>query len=142
LAIDMGIGQFVTEIPDRVSYFESISLMKSADLLFIPGSTDERYTPSKLYPCLLTGKPILSISNKKSEMNDLASKISLMSLFHFNDENMDDVVNKIANSILIHLNSDLIISNIPKSLVSLFSAKSMTQKVFSVFENVMSKTLK
>jgi hypothetical protein len=142
LAINMGIGEFVTEIPDRVSYFESISLMKSADLLFIPGSTDERYTPSKLYPCLLTGKPILSISNKKSEMNELASKISLLSLFHFNDENMDDVFNKIANSILIHLNGDLIISDIPKTLVSLFSAQAMTQKVFGVFEKVLAQNVK
>jgi hypothetical protein len=142
LAINMGIGEFVTEIPDRVSYFESISLMKSADLLFIPGSTDERYTPSKLYPCLLTGKPILSISNKKSEMNELASKISLFSLFHFNDENMEEVLNKIANSILMHLNGDMIISDIPKSLIALFSAQSMTQKVFSVFENILSQQVK
>jgi hypothetical protein len=142
LAKNMGIGDYVTEIPDRVSYFQSISLMKSADLLFIPGSNDERYTPSKLYPCLLTGKPILSISNKKSEMNELASKINLVSLFHFNDDNMDDVLKKISYSILMHLNGDLIIADIPKSLFSLFSAQAMTQKVFGVFENVLSKTVR
>jgi hypothetical protein len=140
IALKMGIGEFVTEIPDRVTYFESISLMKCADLLFIPGSTDERYTPSKLYPCLLTVKPILSISNKKSEMNKLASKISLLSLFHFNDENIDEVYfNKIADAIYFYLNGGETVSEIPKNLISIFSAQSMTNKVFDVFESVISR---
>ncbi len=140
IALKMGIGDFVTEIPDRVTYFESISLMKSADLLFIPGSSDERYTPSKLYPCLLTGRPILSISNKKSEMNELASKISLVSLFHFNDDNIDDdYFNKIAGAIYFYLNGGETVSVIPNNLISLFSAQSMTYKVFNVFESVIPK---
>jgi hypothetical protein len=114
--------------------------MKSADLLFIPGSTDERYTPSKLYPCLLTGRPILSISNKKSEMNELASKISLVSLFHFNDDNIDEnYFNIIAGAIYFYLNGGETVSEIPKNLISLFSAQSMTIKVFDVFESVISR---
>jgi hypothetical protein len=140
IALKMGIHEFVTEIPDRFTYFESISLMKCADLLFIPGSTDERYTPSKLYPFLLSGKPILSISNIKSEMNELASKIRLVSLFHFNDENIDEgYFNKIAGSIYFYLKGGETIYEIPKNLISLFSAQSMTNKVFDVFESVISR---
>lgn len=61
-----GILGYVREYTDRVPYFEGLSLLLQADLLFIPGSDDPAYTASKLYPYILTKKPLLGIFHSAS----------------------------------------------------------------------------
>jgi hypothetical protein len=53
-----GVGHLVTEITDRLPYFEAMKVLKDADLLIIPGSTDTNYTASKLYPYILANKTV------------------------------------------------------------------------------------
>ncbi len=61
-----GISGYVREYTDRVPYFEGLSLLLQADLLFIPGSDDPAYTASKLYPYILAKKPLLGIFHSAS----------------------------------------------------------------------------
>lgn len=60
------VNSMVIEITDRVSYYHALSTLLQAEALFIPGSEDPKYTASKIYPYLLTRKPLLAIFNKKS----------------------------------------------------------------------------
>lgn len=66
LAKKYNVDQHVVEVTDRISYFHALVTLQKADALFIPGSNDPGYTASKLYPYLLTGKPILAIFHEKS----------------------------------------------------------------------------
>ncbi|SHN23977.1 glycosyltransferase [Mucilaginibacter sp. OK098] len=66
LAKKYGLDENVVEITDRISYYHTLLTLQQADALFIPGSDDPRYTASKVYPYLLTGKPLLAIFNEKS----------------------------------------------------------------------------
>jgi hypothetical protein len=66
LAREFGIEKNVIEITDRTSYFHTLATLLQADALFIPGSDDPRYSPSKLYPYLLAKKPLLAIFNPQS----------------------------------------------------------------------------
>lgn len=66
LAGDCGVGTLVTEIPKRISYYHTLLTLMQADALLIPGSDDAKYTASKLYPYLLTQKPLLAIFNQNS----------------------------------------------------------------------------
>ncbi|WP_316759906.1 hypothetical protein [Pedobacter aquatilis] len=66
VAEKLGVGKFVTEQTDRISFYESIHNLQLADALFIPGHEKPAYTASKIYPYIMTGKPILSIFNMKS----------------------------------------------------------------------------
>lgn len=142
LAEDMLLQKYVTEITDRVSYFETINLLLASDILFIPGSIDEKYTPSKLYPYLLCKKPILAITNVKSEMNQLANSIDCVSLYHFNDSKEPlQVYESIAAAIEKNLNSENKVSDIPKQIVDEFSAKAMSEKVFDLFNRVFNSIL-
>ena len=45
-----GVGDLVTELPRRISYFEALQCLVDADALLVPGSDDPGYTASKLYP--------------------------------------------------------------------------------------------
>jgi hypothetical protein len=64
----------VTEITDRASYFETLFLLKKADLLCMLGSTDVSYTASKLFPYILAQKPLLGIFYHTSSVVDIITK--------------------------------------------------------------------
>jgi hypothetical protein len=70
LAKKYGVDSAVIEITDRISYYHTLLTLQKADALFIPGSDDPKYTASKIYPYLLTEKPILAIFNEKSNAVD------------------------------------------------------------------------
>lgn len=58
----------VIEITDRISYYHTLLTLQQANALFIPGSDDPNYTASKIYPYLLTQKPLLAIFNRQSSV--------------------------------------------------------------------------
>lgn len=66
LAGQYGVEECVVEITGRISYYHALLTMQQADALFIPGSEDPKYTASKIYPCLLTKRPLLAIFNEES----------------------------------------------------------------------------
>lgn len=71
LARQFGIDKHVVELTDRVSYYEALNLLQKADALFVPGSDDPKYTASKLYPYLLTKKPLMAIFHPESPALDM-----------------------------------------------------------------------
>ncbi len=66
LAAQLGIEDNIIEVTDRISYYHTLTILQKADALFIPGSDDPKYSASKIYPYLLTKKPVLAIFNSKS----------------------------------------------------------------------------
>lgn len=66
LAIHYGVEGAITEITDRIGYYHTLLTLQQADILFIPGSDDPKYTASKIYPYLLTQKPLLAVFNENS----------------------------------------------------------------------------
>lgn len=66
LAKKFGVENNVIEFTNRISYFHALNTLLGADALFIPGSDDPKYTPSKLYPYLLAKIPLLAIFNPHS----------------------------------------------------------------------------
>jgi hypothetical protein len=74
IAEKLGIKYWVIEMTDRIPYFEVLSLLPKANLLFVPGSIDTSYTASKIYPYILSKKPILSIFNEKSSVVSIIKK--------------------------------------------------------------------
>ena len=56
----------VFEHPDRISYLDVLRNLDAADGIFILGSTESHYTPSKVYQGVLSQKPILAILHQES----------------------------------------------------------------------------
>jgi hypothetical protein len=74
LAESLAIGSSVTERTERIPYFQTLATLKSADILFIPGSLDVNYNASKVYNSILSGTPIYSIFNNRSEVKRIIEK--------------------------------------------------------------------
>lgn len=74
LAKQYNLENNVIEITDRISYYHTLATLLKADGLFIPGSDDPAYTASKIYPYILTQKPLLAIFNEKSSVTEILQK--------------------------------------------------------------------
>jgi hypothetical protein len=59
-------GSAVLEHPDRIPYLDVLSELDATDAVFILGSTEPHYTPSKVYQAVLSGKPILAVLHEAS----------------------------------------------------------------------------
>lgn len=79
----------VQEITGRIPYYEGLSLLNMANGLLIPGSDDVGYTPSKIFPYLLTGKPVLAIMREESPAVGIFSKYSMHPLIKFRQGGWD-----------------------------------------------------
>ncbi len=71
LATEYGIGHLVREQTAREPYFSALRLLLDADLLLLPGSLDNGYTSSRLYPYILSQKPIMAICNERSSVAEI-----------------------------------------------------------------------
>ncbi|HLP36086.1 hypothetical protein [Lacibacter sp.] len=56
----------VFEYPKRIPYLDVLVHLAAADAVFILGSTEPHYTPSKSYQAVLSGKPILAVLHEES----------------------------------------------------------------------------
>ena len=59
-------GTTVFEHPDRIPYLDVLTQLEATDAVFILGSTEPHYTPSKVYQGVLSGKPILAVLHEQS----------------------------------------------------------------------------
>lgn len=61
LAREFGVEKQVREVPHRLGHLECLRLQSAADALLLPGSSDLAYSPSKIYPYVLSRRPILAL---------------------------------------------------------------------------------
>ena len=118
-------------------YFEGLGILKKADLLFIPGSDDPSYTASKLYPYILTKKPIFGIFHQKSSAISILRETNSAIVCTLNDR--IEEVNEYFQKILM----DILEGNYQNKTnwmeFEKYSAKEMTRRQVEVFEEVVRK---
>ncbi|HUL53873.1 MAG TPA: hypothetical protein VLT83_10750 [Opitutaceae bacterium] len=78
-----GLTASVEEVPHRIGHLESLALLLQADALLLLGSSDPAYSPSKLYPYFLSGKPILGVVRADSHLEQLLQELSCAWLVTF-----------------------------------------------------------
>ena len=83
VAADCGVADLVSEIPHRIGHFEAMRWQRQADVLLLPGSSDLAYSPSKIYPYFLTGRPILGVVFRNSVMERLLDDLGCAFLVRF-----------------------------------------------------------
>ena len=67
LAEKYGLNNTVVfEYPDRIPYLDVLKNIEATDGVFILGSTEPHYTPSKVYQGVLSQKPILAVLHQES----------------------------------------------------------------------------
>ncbi|WP_244228149.1 glycosyltransferase [Mucilaginibacter kameinonensis] len=134
VADHFGVTGYVTEITDRISYYHTLLTLKQADALFIPGSDDPKYTASKIYPYLLTQKPILAIFNASSSAIGIMKEYGVKQVYNY-DTVTDDKINTFLLSI-VQGNEPL--PNYNEEAADKYSARQMTVEQCKLFDRVIS----
>jgi len=70
LAKRHGIEHLVHEQTARTGYISSLRIMLEADLTLLLGSDDKAYSPSKMYPTLVAGRPTIAVAPAHSVLED------------------------------------------------------------------------
>ena len=65
-------------------------MLRQADALILPGSSDPAYSPSKLYPYYLSGKPILGVVFENSHLQELLTEFACAWLVSFSPAGAND----------------------------------------------------
>ncbi|MEX8548199.1 MAG: glycosyltransferase [Mucilaginibacter sp.] len=92
LAQEFGLENQVTEITDRIGFYSTINTLLAADALFIPGSNDPQYTASKIYPYILTKKPLLAILHPLSPAINTTKEFGVQHVYNFEEVNYADII--------------------------------------------------
>jgi hypothetical protein len=71
IARELGIADVVSEIPERIPYLQAMAVLGAADVVLVMGSTAAQYDASKLYPAIMSGRPILAICHADSSMRQI-----------------------------------------------------------------------
>jgi len=134
IASKFEINDYVTEITDRKPYFEVLALLKSSDIILIPGSNDRHYTASKLYPNILAKKPLLCVAHSNSSMGKIVEDIKAGEVVMFDEDQAETLVKQRLNYLLDHIPFE---PSIDWNKFRPYTAKNMTQEQCVFFDRVL-----
>lgn len=139
LAHECGVGDVVSELTDRLPYFETLRCLSDADALIIPGSDDPGYTASKLYPYILARKPLLVVFNEASSVVEVLNKTKGGTVVAFRKgDSVEETSRRItATGWLASPTAHLPTTD--WSEFEPYTAKSMTRRLCGVFDRVVTE---
>ena len=100
LAEKYGIRDFVSETPQRVPYLQALDLLANSHALILIGSDEPHYTASKIYPALLSGRPILALFHRASSACEILQRSGGARVIGFDThEELSGTTDAIANAL-------------------------------------------
>ena len=66
-----GVSAIVDEMAPRVDYLDALNAQAQSHAILLLGSSEPHYTPSKVFPALLTGRPIIAVYHQASPVIEI-----------------------------------------------------------------------
>jgi hypothetical protein len=82
----------VFEYPKRIPYVDVLIHLEAARGVFILGSTEKHYTPSKVYQGILSGKPLIAVLHRESTAVEVIRQSNAGIVMGFDGENELDLI--------------------------------------------------
>jgi hypothetical protein len=133
-------NSIVFEYPKRIPYLDVLVHLEAAKGVFILGSTEPHYTPSKTYQAVLSEKPIFAILHSASTAASIIEKTNAGKVLCFNGESE---LNKISNDFYnAYKEYTLFVDSfdsekVDKVYFEEFSAHSVTKKLVDLLNKVV-----
>jgi hypothetical protein len=134
------LNDIVFEYPQRIPYLDVLAHLNIADAVFIFGSTEAHYTPSKVYQAILSNKPIFSVLHIDSSAVKIIKDANAGCVLCFNGENdLDKILNDFTSSFKMfkEFKSSFVKEQINQSLFDDYSAFAVTQKLAQLLNKVI-----
>jgi len=138
LAEKYGISGCVSETPQRVPYLQALDLLANSDALILIGSDEPHYTASKIYPALLSGRPILAIFHKASSSYDILKRSGGARVIGFGgSEELGTIADVIANALREIALTPQTIGSIDRSVVANYEASVVAARYAAIFDRLV-----
>jgi hypothetical protein len=146
IAKELGIADRVQEIPTRIDYLDALTVQTQASAVLMMGSTERHYTASKLYPGLLSRRPVLAVYHAESTVSAILQRAAHPPAAHLitYDEHVraGERIGAIAEALTALMTSD---GYDPRAVdltaVQEYSAASLAGRLARVFDAVASAQL-
>lgn len=86
VAEEMGVQEYVDEHPGRVSYLDALQIMLDSHALLALGSESIHYTASKIFPYILSKRPLMAIFHKASSVVNILHETGAGKVITFDSE--------------------------------------------------------
>jgi len=124
LAQKYGLWETVIfEYPKRIPYLDVLIHLQAASGVFILGSTEPHYTPSKVYQAILSEKPILAVLHQASTAVEVIRRSKAGIVLDFDGENG---LSSIYNEFEIHF-------DLYMRMLAAFDPKKVDQSEFAAY---------
>ena len=87
VARELGLETRVSELSQRIPYLQAMAVLRSCDVALVMGSADQYYHASKLYPAIVSGRPILAICHADSSIRQVVDATGAGICITFRDVN-------------------------------------------------------
>ena len=128
-------NSIVFEYPARIPYADVLVHMDIADAVFVLGSTEPHYTPSKVYQGILSAKPLLAVLHKESTAVDVIRRSGAGIVISFNGETDVHRIHALFNETFFRFRDfvrSFDRSQVDREVFSDYSAYAVTKKLASL----------
>jgi len=135
LARELGVGDLVSEQTCRIPYLQGLALLRDSDAVLVVGSDDPMYSASKVYPCILAGRPLLAILHEASLAGEVIRQCRAGEVVGFQStQTSDQLAERIAGAVchLLELPPGTA-SSFDRSAFAPYTAREMTRQQCAVF---------
>ena len=130
----------IFEYPKRIPYLDVLTHLEAASGVFILGSTEPHYTPSKVYQAVLSKKPIFALLHSKSTAVPVIRNSNTGIVLCFEGEGdlnrIDKYFVETYKNYLTYIN-DYAVNKIRIDDFDQFSAKSVTNQLVSLLNQII-----
>lgn len=131
-------NKIVFEYPARIPYLDVLVHLNIADAVFILGSTEPHYTPSKVYQAILAKKPVIAVLHEKSTATSMLVEADAGIVIKINEKYVSHLQKSFAQKIVefkhfVHYFND---KQVKKEIFDEYSAYSVTKKLASLLDAV------
>ena len=128
----------IFEYPARIPYLDVLVHLNIADAVFVLGSTEPHYTPSKVYQAILANKPVLAVLHEQSQAATVIVQSNAGIVITINEISIKQLQFNFAQQIMAFKKFVDAFSpdQVDKEIFEQYSAYSVTKKLASLLDAV------
>ena len=137
----LGVAEVIEEIPARVDYFDALDVLVRSDAVLLLGSSERHYTASKLYPAILSRRPLVAMYHNESSVVAIlgrAARPPSVRLITYDDSNRaESRVEAVYAELKSMLDAPIYDpADVRQSVLEEYSARSMAGRLASLFDDL------
>lgn len=130
------VADLTREVSERIPYFDALKLLRDSSAILLIGSTASEYTSSKLFTCLLSGRPVLALLNNQSLARTLISSFNDVFVAGFDANPGEENFRAKVRAGLKWLEQESRDNTLRPRTLGEYSARELTRQICEIFDRV------